>query len=190
MFFDDQPGGRDNGLTQGVLVHVARPDLAAAADGQYLAQPGFDLGPEGGVGLDPVDDHDVVGLKGVLAEEDLGPGFDLSQGDGLARGDDLNAHGRLGHSQAGQDLDHPIGLASAVGAHGREDVRLQAQLLEAVDGRPDQFLKVVGSPGGDSDADGLARLYLAFKVEPGELALDRGRNIGDGLVGEGLLNLI
>ena len=51
-------------------VDGVRPPLLAEPDGEHLRRPALDRSPERRVGLDPVDDHDRVGLVGVPVHVD------------------------------------------------------------------------------------------------------------------------
>ena len=68
-------------------------------------------GLEVGVRLDPVQEHDAVGLVGVAIEVDRQAHGVGAQDDGLHVGLDGHAHGKGSHSVAGQKRRWPSAVA-------------------------------------------------------------------------------
>ena len=158
--------------------------LLAQADGHHLHQAALVGAPEGGVGLDAVEEDDAVRLRGVLVNEhrlvaDAGDA-DL---DGLHGALDGAAHGLLGDAVVLQDLGLALGGGTAVAAHGGHDVGLGALGLDEVHDGPGHQGVVVDAAAAAGDGDFLAGLDLAADLGAVQLPDDDAGDVALGDAG-------
>jgi hypothetical protein len=127
------------------------------SDRHHLEEAGLDRALEVGMGLDPVDQPDPVGLGRGPIQPDRQP-EGLADLDHVHRGPDLAAHGGLGDAVVGQDGSLALGGGSPMAPHGREHERSGALRLEPVHGGPDDDRDVGDSAAARADRDGIAAL--------------------------------
>ena len=136
--------------------------LLAKANGHHLHQAALVGAPEGGVGLDAVEEDDAVRLRGVLVDEhrlvtDAGDA-DLDRLHGALDG---AAHGLLGNAVVLENLGLTLGGGAAVAAHGGHDVGFGALGLDEVHDSTGHQGVVVDAAAAAGNGDLLAGLDLA-----------------------------
>ena len=152
------------------------PPVLPQADGQHLGQAAFDLGVEVGVGLDAVDDGDVVRFQRVPVQHHRGPLRGLSNGKSLHGGPDGHAHGGLGDAVV---LQHPalsFSRPAPVASHGGNDEGQRPPLFQLLRQAPDDGCDVGHAPAAGGDGHAVPR-FQAAQVEPPHLPSHSGRNV-------------
>ena len=111
-------------------MYGVRPPLLAQPDGEHLRRPALHGSPERGVGLDPVDHDDRVGLVSVTVHVDGARGC-LPEPHALHR----RPHGTpdllLVHAEVREHLRLAFRGRGAVAPHRGDDERLGARVLKA-----------------------------------------------------------
>ena len=136
---DQEPAHRRQNLfhsPQAQLVNLAGPFALAQADHQHLEHARLVGRAKVGMRLDPVDQHDAVGLVGVAIKVDRQADGVCSQDDRVHVGLDGNAHGLGRHTVTGQQCPLALGRRAPVRSHRGHDERLVPQLLQGIDRRP------------------------------------------------------
>ena len=138
-------------------VVLDRAFVLAEPDRHHLEEAGLDRALEVGVRLHAVDQADPVGL-GRVAVEPHGQAQRLAHLHDVHGGAHRAAHGRLGDAIVLQDRELPLGGPAPVAAHGGEDERPGAQVLEVADGGADDRVDVGDPPAARAHGDRVAAL--------------------------------
>jgi hypothetical protein len=181
----DRGRGRDRDR-QAAGVDLAGAVCLAEADGRHLAEAALDRSPEAGVRLDAPDHDDPVGAGGAGVHVDRHALWRAAEDDRLHRRADLDAEAGRRDAVAGQHLALPLGRPAAVAAHGRDDEGARAERAQLVEDRADDLAQRRDAPAADREGDLGAGPQAGAEVEAAHPVADRGRQVGDRVVGEAL----
>ena len=134
---------------------VVRAVLLAEADGHHFHQAALIPPAVGRVRLDTVEEEDAVGGRRVAVDADRAAAHgafpDL---DRVHAAEHRAAHGFLRDAVAGQTIALTLARRAAVAAHGRDDERLRAAVLQELDDRAREVAVAVdpAAAAGERDA--------------------------------------
>ncbi len=103
----------------------------------------------------------------------------LADDDGFHAGADRAAAVLFGDAVRFQHADLPFGRAAAVAAHGGNDKRLRAELLQMIDDCLNDDRDVGDTTAAAGDGDRVAGSDLLLELEACELARDLARHVVD-----------
>ena len=164
---------------QAELVDLGRALPFPQADGQHLQQAALVPAGERGVGLDPVEEDDPVGVEGVLVEVDGQAERVLAQDHGvhLGRGRGSRPWPRSRPARPGAAL--AVGGSAAVRAHGRDDERLEPETADRLGHGANDPGKPGDSPAAHGDGDPSPGEHARGQVAGADRLGHLGGDIGD-----------
>src|SRR5215211_3002187 len=132
-----------------VAVQLERRGVLAQPDRGHLQETALCRPAKVSVRLDPVDDHDPVGLRGVAVHVHRYPTLRPPYLGDLHGGEDLSLAELLRDTQRLQHLHLPLGRRPAVAPHRRHDERIGTLLLQRTHQRPqdDVYLRNTAAAG-------------------------------------------
>ena len=139
--------------------------LLAEPDHRHLRQSALDRAREHRVGLDPIDEHHVVGLARDSIEQHREAELGFAEGDRVHARHDRAATGRLGDAVRLEQLDLPLGRSPAVAPHRGHDERLGSERAQMRDGRGDRRRDVGDAPTSGGDRHAIAGPHLLAEIE-------------------------
>ena len=144
-------------IANGVLVVIGRALALAAADGEHLEAPAAEFSEKIRVGLDAIDDEDVIGGERFPAEPDFPTGIrgaDTTRIHGRAN---RNTHGSFRNAEVGEHPGLPCGIRAAMAAHRGDEKGAGTKRLELRDGGPSDVRVVGDAARADPHDNALSR---------------------------------
>ena len=160
-------------LGDGRPVPLARADLLAEADQEYLGESALQLAGEGGVRFDAVDEEQVIGRGGFSVQRNGKVGAVFDGVDRRHRGSHGTTNGIGGDAERGEDPLLSLCRSAPVASHGWDDERFGAVALEPRDGHLDDRLEMVEAAAPHGDGDRVTGAERAADSRSLELFRDR-----------------
>ena len=160
---------------EALLVDLLGTGLLAEADDHHLADPALHLAGEPGVGLDPIHDHDAVGLARIAVEVDGKAGGRDPDPDDLHRGADRGPDRLFGDAVVAEHLDLAGCGSAAVAPHAGHHEGLRPRFPDRGRDFPHRNGKVRDAPTAAGDGDPLAGTHGGQKWR--HLAAGGGGNV-------------